>query len=206
MFCPSAIVHVTNAAFVVVSTFTGTVSISFVSGFPLATISAGVVEIKDATVVAFLNGLGVVVVLDVVDLLVVVRDLFVVVIGRFVVVFDGFIVARFVVVLLTVGFVNLMGFVVVVVVRVGFGLVTGGFFVVVLVLFSTVKLETFCTDWNVVIFKGTSVVVVTFFLTVVVGSFSLTAVTGFAVVVFVTLNGGSLGGIIAKSMLLSIIS
>lgn len=50
---------------------------------------------------------------------------------------------------------------------------------------------------------GLGVVVLGFFLTVVLGSLS---VTGFAVVVFVTLNGGSLGGIIAKSILLSVMS
>lgn len=216
----------TNAPFVVVSTFTGTASISFVSGFPLAKTS-GVVEvmlIKGAAVVAVLVAfLGAIVVVDcddvVVYLLVVVRVLVVVVKGRFVVVLVGFVVIRkgFVVVLLGGGFVILKGFVVV---RVGFGLVTDGFAAVVvvgllvafvgimLVLFSTVKLEAFCTDWNVVTFTGTSVTgaaVVTFFLTVVVGSLSL-VVTGFAVVVFVTLKGGSRGGMIAKSILLSIIS
>lgn len=201
--------------FVVVSTFTGIASISLVSGLPLATTS-GVVELmllKGAAIVRFLGATVVVVNVDgvvVVYLLVVVLALVVVVSGRFVVVLEGFVVTRkgFVVVLLGGGFVILIGFVVV---RVGFGLVTivvvlgllVAFVGAMLVLFSTAKLEAFCTDWNVVTFKGASVV--TFFLTVVVGSLSL-VVTGFDVVVFVTLKGGSLGGMIAKSILLSTIS
>lgn len=198
--------------FVVVSTFTGIASISLVSGFPLAKTS-GVVEVmlvKGTAVVRFLSATVVVVDGVVVYLLVVVLALVVVVNGRFVVVLEGFVVTRkgFVVVLLGGGFVILIGFVVVLV---GFGLVTivvvlgllVAFVGAMLVLFSTVKLEAFCTDWNVVTFRGAAVV--TFFFTVVVGSLSL-VVAGFDVVVFVTLKGGSLGGIIAKSMLLSTIS
>lgn len=187
---------------VVVSTFTGTASISFVSGFPLATMSARVVD-----GVGVVDGLGVVV-----GRLVVVRVFVVVGLGRFVVVFVGFVVILngLVVVLLGTGFVYFVGFVVD---RVGFGLVTDGFVdvpsVVVGLFVGFTATETFCTDWNVVSFTGAAVVVVLgFFFAVVVGSFSVVFVvtTGLAVVVFVTLKGGSLAGIIAKSILLSTIS
>lgn len=211
-FCPPTTAHVTSAPSVVEATFAGMASISFVSGFPFATICARVVggtAVVVVVLVAFLDGLGVVVVV-VVNLLVVVLT-FVVVEGRFV----GLVVKRggFVVILLGGGFVILTGFVVGLV---GFGLVTGFVDVVVttglldgfavVVLFCTAAVEAFCTDWNVVTFAGASVV--GFFLTVVLGSFSLAfvVVTGFAVVVFVTLRGGSLGGMIARSMLLSMIS
>lgn len=186
----------TSEPLVVVSTFTGIASISFVSGFPLATISARVV----GSAVVVVDGFGVVV-----DFLVVVRVFVVVGLGRFV----GFVVILngFVVVLLGAGFVNFVGFVVG---RVGFGLVTDGFVdVVVTGLFvGFAAREAFCTDWNVVNLTGAGVVVLNFLFAVVVGSFSVVFVvtTGLAVVVFVTLNGGSLGGIIAKSILLSTIS